>query len=114
MSSALPAASAPVPLDRQIFEPCRACKPQFIPLGEWDEVGRLILAGGWRADCPPSGDPPAQFILSFSDAISAPFKRLAIFWKAMSRATSGEPCFGLTSMLNGEKPQSSVAPSLSL
>jgi hypothetical protein len=31
----------------------------------------------------------------------------------MSRATSGEPCFGLTSMLNGEKPQSSVEPSRS-
>lgn len=31
----------------------------------------------------------------------------------MSRATSGEPCFGFTSMLNGEKPQSSVEPSRS-
>jgi hypothetical protein len=28
---------------------------------------------------------------SFSEAIAAPFMRLAIFWKAMSRAASGEP-----------------------
>src|SRR6516165_894633 len=48
---------------------------------------------------------------SFRDAISAPFRRFVIFWKAISRATSGEPCLGLTSMENGEKPQSSVAPS---
>src|SRR5262245_41056131 len=28
---------------------------------------------------------------SFRDAISAPFRRFVIFWKAISRATSGEP-----------------------
>ena len=32
-----------------------------------------------------------------------PLTRDVIFWNAMSRATSGEPCFGLMSMLNGEK-----------
>jgi hypothetical protein len=35
---------------------------------------------------------------------------LAIFCIAMSRAKSGEPCLGFSSRLNGEKPQSSVAP----
>ena len=33
---------------------------------------------------------------------------------ATSRAKSGEPCLGLMSRLNGEKPQSSVAPSQKL
>ena len=37
-----------------------------------------------------------------------------IFCIATSRAKSGEPCRGLTSRLKGEKPQSSVAPSMSL
>ena len=36
-----------------------------------------------------------------------------IFWKATSRAKSGEPWLGFSSMLNGEKPQSSVAASCS-
>src|ERR1700722_14753838 len=45
---------------------------------------------------------------SFSDAIAVPLTRDVIFSNAMSRATSGEPCFGLTSIRNGEKPQSSV------
>ena len=50
---------------------------------------------------------------SLSEANLVPSTRDRIFWKAMSRATSGEPCFGLTSMLKGEKPQSSVEPSRS-
>ena len=44
---------------------------------------------------------------SFRDAISAPFSRFVTFWKAISRATSGEPCLGLTSIENGEKPLAS-------
>ena len=40
----------------------------------------------------------------------APSRRASIFCIATSRAKSGEPCFGFTSRLNGEKPQSSVAP----
>ena len=44
-------------------------------------------------------------------ASAAPSRRAAIFCIAMSRAKSGEPCLGLTSRENGEKPQSSVAPS---
>ena len=36
--------------------------------------------------------------------------RFEIFCIAMSRAKSGEPCFGFSSRLKGEKPQSSVAP----
>lgn len=51
-----------------------------------------------------------RYLLNCSLAIFAPLMRLAIFWKAMSRATSGLPCFGFTSMLKGENPQSSVAP----
>ena len=47
---------------------------------------------------------------SSSDAIAAPLTRFAIFCIAMSRAKSGEPCFGFSSRLKGEKPQSSVAP----
>jgi hypothetical protein len=47
-----------------------------------------------------------------SDAILVPSTRDLIFWKAISRATSGEPCFGFKSILKGEKPQSSVEPSL--
>lgn len=50
-------------------------------------------------------------IPSFSLAICAPFTRFAIFLNAISRAKSGLPCFGFTSMLKGLKPQSSVAPS---
>ena len=44
----------------------------------------------------------------------APLTREVIFGKAMSRATSGESCFGFPSMLKGEKPQSSVEPLRSL
>ncbi len=47
---------------------------------------------------------------SASRAIRAPSRRAAIFCIAISRAKSGEPCLGLTSRLNGENPQSSVAP----
>ena len=36
-----------------------------------------------------------------------------IFCNATSRAKSGEPWLGFSSRLNGEKPQSSVAPSRS-
>ena len=50
---------------------------------------------------------------NLSDAILVPSTRDLIFWNAISRATSGEPCFGFTSMLKGEKPQSSVEPSRS-
>jgi hypothetical protein len=42
-----------------------------------------------------------------------PSTRDLIFWNAISRATSGDPCFGFSSMLKGEKPQSSVEPSRS-
>lgn len=44
-------------------------------------------------------------------AILAPLTRFAIFLNAISLAKSGLPCLGLTSMENGENPQSSVAPS---
>jgi bifunctional ADP-heptose synthase (sugar kinase/adenylyltransferase) len=47
---------------------------------------------------------------SLSAARRVPSTRLAIFWNAMSRAKSGEPWLGFSSMLNGEKPQSSVEP----
>jgi hypothetical protein len=53
---------------------------------------------------------PAPATTGLSEAIAVPSTRDLIFWKAMSRATSGDPCFGLESMLNGEKPQSSVEP----
>lgn len=36
---------------------------------------------------------------NFSDAILVPSTRDVIFWKAISRAMSGEPCFGFRSML---------------
>lgn len=58
--------------------------------------------------------PRAQAMPSCAEAIAVPSTRALIFWNAMSRAISGEPCLGFTSMLNGEKPQSSVAPSRSL
>ena len=48
---------------------------------------------------------------SFTDAIPVPSTRDLIFVESdVARATSGEPCFGLTSTLNREKPQSSVEP----
>jgi AcrR family transcriptional regulator len=50
---------------------------------------------------------------SFSAASFVPSTRLVIFCQAVSRAKSGEPWFGFSSMLNGENPQSSVAPSCS-
>jgi hypothetical protein len=46
----------------------------------------------------------AIYMPSFSLANLAPLIRLAIFWKAMSLAQSGLPCFGLTSIEKGEKP----------
>lgn len=54
-----------------------------------------------------------HYMPSFSLAIFAPFTRFAIFWKAMSLAKSGLPCFGFASIENGENPQSSVARSWS-
>ena len=39
--------------------------------------------------------------------------RLGFLLKATSRAWSGEPWLGFSSMLNGENPQSSVEPSRS-
>ena len=51
---------------------------------------------------------------SFSAASRVPSTRLVIFWKAVSRAKSGDPWLGFSSMLNGENPQSSVEPSCSL
>lgn len=51
-------------------------------------------------------------ILNFSLAILAPSTLALIFANATSLATSGPPCSGFTSMLNGLNPQSSVAPSL--
>lgn len=45
-------------------------------------------------------------------ASAAPLILFAIFRNATSLAKSGSPpCFGLASIENGEKPQSSVAPS---
>ena len=49
----------------------------------------------------------------FSEAIFAPSMSDLIFLERNIRAASGGPCLGSTSMLNGEKPRSSVAPSLS-
>ncbi len=46
--------------------------------------------------------------------MAAPLIRSVIFAKATSRAKSGEPFLGFTSMLKGEKPQSSVAPKRAL
>ena len=50
-----------------------------------------------------------QGIPNASEAMRAPSTRDRVFWNATSRAMCGEPCFGFTSMLNGEKPRSSVA-----
>ena len=50
---------------------------------------------------------------SFSAASRVPSTRFLIFCQAVSRAKSGEPWLGFSSMLNGEKPQSSVEPSCS-
>lgn len=47
---------------------------------------------------------------SWSEASCTPSTRAVIFWNAVSLARSGEPCLGFSSVLNGEKPQSSVAP----
>ena len=54
-----------------------------------------------------------QLTPSFSAASLVPCTRLLIFCQAVSRAKSGDPWLGFSSMLNGEKPQSSVAPSCS-
>lgn len=47
-----------------------------------------------------------RYTPSFSAAIRVPSTRFLIFWKATSRASSGEPWFGLSSMLNHENPRS--------
>lgn len=49
-----------------------------------------------------------------SAAVFRPATRFVIFWNATSRAKSGEPWFGFSSIENGEKPQSSVEPRRSL
>ena len=79
-----------------------ACGPRALP----------PATNAWRHR--PRGPRRNQPTPSFSAASLVPSTRFLIFWKATSRAKSGEPWLGFSSMLNGEKPQSSVAPSCSL
>src|ERR1700733_6312633 len=60
------------------------------------------------ARAPPGDDQPRP---SFSAASFVPSTRLVIFCHAVSRAKSGDPWLGFSSMLNGENPQSSGDPS---
>jgi Transcriptional regulator len=81
------------------------------------ELGELLLREHGCLPAAPGPAPAARYAgqprPSFSAASFVPSTRLVIFCHAVSRAKSGEPWLGFSSMLNGEKPQSSVAPSCS-
>ena len=88
------------------------------PIGGVADLGGIRIWAGYVSDSETNPTPENAVLGGYdrprrSAASLVPSTRLVIFWKAMSRAKSGEPCLGFSSMLNGEKPQSSVEPSRS-